>query len=143
MIAAWHAYIEHNRTETKSAKFPTRTHQPENWFRDRIYESFLDEIADKAKASSDIAEHQDQTVAAWNGKAQSAIAKIGETKFFQLFIGSTIDVIDGKPTVVARSSFLARKIADDGAAQAMLKGLFGTDIDVHEPGKRLSAGSRP
>jgi uncharacterized protein YdaU (DUF1376 family) len=101
LIDAWQLYIEDNREKSKGMKFPIRTLYPENWLRDRVYENYLDQLAEHRERERNTkaalqkrAEMLNTTITQWNGKAQALISRIGNNKFASIFAGVTLKLTD-------------------------------------------------
>jgi uncharacterized protein YdaU (DUF1376 family) len=96
MIAAWDAYIAHNREESAGHKWRAKTRHPESWLREKIYVKFLEAVEQRAEAEAHAAaareareRERERTITEWNGKAETLIAAIGVKKF-DLFVGATL-----------------------------------------------------
>lgn len=129
MIAAWQSYVASVQAERERTKMPMLLRFPENWMRERVYQNFLDDIADEANRLANLKAKRETALKAM-GKGDLLVAKLGTAKFDALFLGSRLVETDDGFVVVAASDFCARRIRDDFAAMRALTTILDKPFSV-------------
>jgi hypothetical protein len=141
-------YIADNREKSKKSRFPQRTQYPENWFKDRVFEPYLAQVAEQRErdshAQAAIAARQAlrlETIAHWNSVAEGAgdrLAKAMGEKRFDPFIGTTVTKEpDGSHLIDFHKADQHRSTCDLLHSDTIAK-ILGTPVRLTDDAKRAS-----
>lgn len=123
LASAWHSYIADNREKSKNSKFKQRTHHPENWLKDRVFEPYLagltaarEQERTAAAAIAQRDQRRNDTIAAWGKHGHTVLQKIGLDSFARYL---TDTAITAKPDGTFEIDFFANDRARSDANQLL------------------------
>ncbi len=142
MIAAWDAYIASNAEKSKTSRFPQKTHHPENWFRDRIYQSFLDEIAEQQQHQQQTAAKRQAALQRFHPNGPAIIAKVGEGKFDSWLLDAVFTITAPQQATLAMAKPFAKKyLTENPQIRLAIEEVTNTSITITGPSLPAAAAA--
>lgn len=130
-IAAWDAYIAHNRQQSEKAKWVQRTAYPENWWSTGAYRDFLDEVLHQAEQQDKKRAARATAIEHWGQFGPAIIAKLGEAMFDAWLLDASFHITaPQQATLVIPRTFALKYLREHGEIVRKIENVTNTAITL-------------